>query len=167
MQVFECVGMHVHMPVCGNFSGCLSMCVCSYAAILHGDSIPRLWLSTGLSLAVTSHHLLVIETAEERPAYEQWGDEGRPGAEWQILALNDCALLGPLLSSLGSLALKSYEESCIHPIIHISTAPIHSPTLQHTQRNIAADAEALEYIYRWVCICRVLRSHKCTGKDRN
>lgn len=55
--------------------------------------------------------------------------------------------VGPLLSSLGGLALKSYEESCIHPIIHTYTAPIHSSTLQHTQRNIAADAEALEYIH--------------------
>lgn len=62
-------------------SMCVRVCVCMYlgacafvqghAAILHGDSIPRLWLSTGLSLAVTSHHLLVIETADERPAYEQ------------------------------------------------------------------------------------------------
>lgn len=57
------------------------ICVCGNSAILHGDSIPRLWLSTRLSLAVTSHHLPVTETAEERAVYEQLGDGGSPDAE--------------------------------------------------------------------------------------
>ncbi len=75
VQVLQCAGLHVHMPVCGNL--CLAasvhmhVCVCGHAATLHGDSIPRLWLSTRLSLAVTSHHLPVSETAEQRAAYEQ------------------------------------------------------------------------------------------------
>lgn len=52
-------------------SECVHVCVCEYATPLHDDSIPRLWLSIGLSLAVASHHSVVIETAEQRAAYEQ------------------------------------------------------------------------------------------------
>lgn len=71
MQVSECAGRHVRMHVCGNLCLAASVCVCGYAATLHDDSIPRLWLCTGLSLAVTSHHLPVSKTAERRAVYEQ------------------------------------------------------------------------------------------------
>lgn len=105
VHVLDHAGLHVHMLVCGHLcltaSVCVHVCACEYAATLHGNSIPRLWLSTGLSLAVTSHHLPVSETAEQRAAYEQWGDGGSPSAEWQTLALSDCTLLGPPLSSWG------------------------------------------------------------------
>lgn len=71
------------VPACTHARVAQCVCVCGYAAILHGDSIPRLWTSTGLSLAVTSHHLPVTQTAKQRAAYEQWGDGGAPGDEWQ------------------------------------------------------------------------------------
>lgn len=63
-----------HMPVYRHLHLAASVCVHVWlcvTAILHGDSIPRLHLSTGLSLAVTSHHLPVSETAEQRAANEQ------------------------------------------------------------------------------------------------
>lgn len=44
------------------------MCV---AAALHGDSSPRLRLSTGLSLAVTTHYLPVSDTAEQCVSSEE------------------------------------------------------------------------------------------------
>lgn len=77
-----CASVWMRRPVCAHAclwefmsmagSVCRHVCVCcDVAATLHGDSILRQWRSAAPSLAVTSHHLPVSETAEQRAAYEQ------------------------------------------------------------------------------------------------
>jgi len=63
---------------------------------LRGDSTPRPWPSTGTSSTVTSHHLPVSETAEQRG---QWGDG--EGVLRSDRLKSDCHLLGPPLSPQG------------------------------------------------------------------
>lgn len=136
VHVSECADLHTHACPRTFMSCCLSVCayLCLglYAATLHGDSIPTLGLSTGLSLAVTSHHLPVSDTAEQRAAYEQWGDGRSPSAEWQTMALSDCVLLEPLLSSWEAWPSRGMKNE--GKVLHNQRMHSHGHTSTHTCR---------------------------------
>lgn len=112
-------------PVC-VYEGMMPLCMF--------DSMPRLWLRVGQSLAVTSHHLSVSQTTEQRAAYEQWGDGGG------VLALSDrqrqwvtAPSENPCCLHWPSSSLKGIENSaaCLP-----STCPLlHTHTDMHTSTH--------------------------------
>lgn len=126
---------------------CACECVCCALANLHGDSIPRLWLST---VAVLGCHF---------SSFASYWDSRAEGSVWaarrlkEVLLLNDtrlhaeeCAPVRFPLSSIGkpgSLAHKKNNTA-------VRTSPVPSPPWHfwaNIQRDGAEDAGLLEYIH--------------------
>lgn len=89
-----------------------------------------------LSLAVTSHHLPVIETAEQRAVYEQWGD-WRKSCCWMthtciqrsVPRYNPCCL------QLGSPALSHKKNNTAAHTSPASSTP-HPSTSEQTLKGM-------------------------------
>lgn len=99
------------------------MCFYKCAAALHGDSIPSLKPSAGLSLTVTTHYLPVSDTAEQRVSSEEM--EGllvmsdRLFTNWHWVTapgLYPCCLHGESDPQL----LQKHNESCCSSKLHSS-----------------------------------------------
>lgn len=152
--VFVCA--FVCVPVCMQ-----AWCVCCALANLHGDSIPRLWLS---AVAVLGCHF---------SSFAGYWDNRAEGSVWaagrlkEVLLLNDmrvrveeCALVRSPLSSIGKPGSLAHKKN--NTAVH--TSPVPSPPRHfwaNTQMDGAGDAGLLEYIH----IDRFAYMHSSTARN--